>query len=75
MSCTHTSGRWVSGGVDDWTGEDLPAEYMTYSTTEDIDTHRYHCTRCGKVMYYSGAARDYHEKGVTSHVDGLDGTS
>jgi hypothetical protein len=73
MACTHTDGRWVSGGVDDWTGEDLPAEWVEYSTTEDIDTHRYRCTLCKKVMYYSGAARDYHEKGIKSHVDGLGG--
>lgn len=72
MNCTHMDGRWVSGGADDWNGGNLPDEYVTYWTTEDIDAHRYRCTRCRKVMYYSGAARDYHEKGVKSHVDGLD---
>lgn len=72
MSCTHKSGHWVAGGTDDWTGEELPDEWVEYSTTEDIDTHRYRCTRCGKVMYYSGAARDYYEKGKRSHVHGLD---
>lgn len=31
------------------------------SACEDIDTHRYRCTKCGQVFYYSGAARDYYE--------------
>ena len=32
--------------------------------TEDIDVGRFRCTRCGKVMYYTGLWRDFWEKGV-----------
>ena len=71
MSCNHqrTTSRWV--GEDNWyddgssmhTGEWV---YDTVSTTVDIDLHRYKCTQCGEVMYYSGRARDYYEKGIKS---------
>lgn len=42
------------------------------STTEDLDTHRYRCTQCDKIMYYSGAARRYYEDGILCDVPGLD---
>jgi hypothetical protein len=29
----------------------------------DIDLHRYKCTQCGLVMYYSGRAREHFEEG------------
>ena len=71
MSCNHQreTSRWV--GEDNWyddgssmhTGE---WEYDSVSTTVDIDLHRYKCTQCGEVMYYSGRARDYYEKGIKS---------
>jgi hypothetical protein len=38
-------------------------EYDTVSTTVDIDLHRYKCTQCGEIMYYSGRAREYYEEG------------
>lgn len=63
-NCTHTAGRWVRGGQDDWTGEDLPDVYETYSTTEDIDTGRFRCTRCGEVMYYTGLWKRFWEDGM-----------
>lgn len=66
MSCTHTRDheRWVE--TEDWynggsTGE---WEYTTESTTVDIDLHRYKCTQCNQIMYYSSAAREYYETGV-----------
>jgi hypothetical protein len=34
----------------------------------DLDLHRYKCTKCGEIGYYSGAARDYYEKGIKSEV-------
>ena len=78
MSCNHqrTISRWV--GEENWyddgssmhTGE---WEYETVSTTVDIDLHRYKCTQCDEIMYYSGRARDYHENGVKSPwIKGLD---
>lgn len=39
-------------------------EYNTVSTTIDIDLHRYKCTQCNQIMYYSSAAREYYETGI-----------
>ncbi len=65
MSCDHqrTTSRWVT---QDYFGEEIDGEweYETVSTTVDIDLHRYRCTQCGLVMYYSDAAREYYETGV-----------
>lgn len=76
MSCNHESRtqRWVED--DDWR-ENYSAtghwEWETKSTCVDIDLHRYKCTQCGEVMYYSGRARDYYEKGIKSEwITGLD---
>ena len=74
MACTHERQRseYVTT-VNDWDGsESSEWVYTTESTTEDIDTHRYRCTQCEMVMYYSGRARDYYEKGIKCHVQGLD---
>lgn len=68
MSCNHQreTSRWVED--DDWYpshgGSTGYWEYDSVSTTVDIDLHRYKCTQCGEVMYYSGAAREYYETGV-----------
>ena len=73
MSCTHEIQReeWIT---EDYRGRPIPGEwkYWFESTTEDIDTHRYRCTQCNEVMYYSGRARDYFENGIKSNVPGLD---
>jgi hypothetical protein len=65
MNCTHsrTKETWVT--TDYW-GEETEGkwQYETISTTVDLDLHRYKCTRCGTVMYYSGAAKEYYETGV-----------
>lgn len=65
MNCSHqrTQSRWIT---TDYFGEEIEGqwEYTTESTTVDLDTHRYKCTQCGKIMYYSGAAREYYETGV-----------
>jgi hypothetical protein len=65
MTCTHTrdTSRWVTR---DYFGEEIDGEweYDSVSTCVDIDLHRYKCTQCGEVMYYSGAAREYYETGV-----------
>jgi len=69
MACNHerTSSRWV--GEDNWYDDGSSMHtgdwvYDTVSTTVDIDLHRYKCTQCGEVMYYSGAAREYYETGI-----------
>ena len=72
--CTHT--RWVDVSLGEEWDEELeeyyektePEEEYTY---EDIDTHRYKCTQCGEVFYYSGVAKSYFEDGVESQVRGL----
>jgi hypothetical protein len=74
MTCNHQreNSRWVTR---DYFGEEIDGEwvYETVSTTVDIDLHRYKCTQCGEVMYYSSRARDYYEKGIKSEwITGLD---
>jgi subtilisin-like proprotein convertase family protein len=65
MNCSHTKTKqtWVT--TDYW-GEETEGnwEFETVSTTVDLDLHRYKCTQCGEVMYYSGAAKEYYETGV-----------
>lgn len=75
--CKHSEyvqGEWISGGMDDegdyqmghWT------EGYTRSTTRDIDLHRYRCTQCGEVMYYSQAARNWFVNSIPSpYIKGL----
>jgi hypothetical protein len=75
MSCSHEkeTSRWVE--EENWyTGETEGRwEWSTQSTTVDIDLHRYKCTQCGLVMYYSGRARAYYEEGQKfDWITGLD---
>lgn len=70
--CTHErdTSRYITD--TDWDGEDCSYwEYGSVSTCVDIDTHRYKCTQCNEVFYYSGAAKAYHEDGVKSEIKGL----
>lgn len=74
MSCTHEreTSQWVE--EENWyTGEvEGRWEWSTKSTTVDIDLHRYKCTQCGLVMYYSGRAREYYENGTKfDWIEGL----
>lgn len=64
--CTHSqkvAGRWEPTGVFYFDGEELSnwVPDHTVSTTVDIDLHRYKCTQCGEIRYYSGRARDHFE--------------
>lgn len=75
MACSHTQERsqWVE--EENWyTGEmEGRWEYTTEYTTEDLDLHRYRCTQCKQVMYYSGRAREYYEEGKKfDWIKGLD---
>ena len=67
MACSHTyeKSEWIEELVNDW-GDTEPGHwhYSTQSSTVDIDLHRYKCTQCGEIFYYSGRARQYHEDGV-----------
>jgi hypothetical protein len=74
MACNHqrTTERWVE--TEDWYSGEMVGEweYRTEITTVDIDLHRFKCTQCGEIMYYSGRARDYYEKGIKSEwIKGL----
>lgn len=58
MTCTHTveTSQWVpeSHYHDDGSSTHTSRlEHETIQTLEDIDLHRYRCTQCGEVMYYS----------------------
>ena len=66
MSCDHTERRTVLVTKEDCWGE----EYQEWETQEkclqvDIDLHRFKCTRCGEIGYYSGAARRFYEGGAS----------
>ena len=50
--------EWIDGGVE--------------STTNDIDLHRYQCTQCNKMFYYSGRAAEHFEKGKSFNISGLE---
>ena len=57
-----------------WDGEEFVEEEINSverHTTRDLDTHRYQCTQCNKIMYYSNAARLYYEEGINSQIQGL----
>lgn len=76
MTCTHEeeTSRWVDEHEDDW-GDRQEGQwvYTTRSLCKDLDLHRWTCTRCGHIGYYSGAARAFHEDGKTSDIPGLGG--
>lgn len=69
MTCTHEETRevWVADTTDRW-GDPVPGHWKTEtrSLEEDIDLHRFKCTRCGEIGYYSGAARRVYEGGATA---------
>lgn len=81
MSCTHTvtvPGHWVNNPFFD-VNENQPNDYSDWyegyeqETIKDVDVHRYKCTECDKIFYYSEAARQYYEEGITCSVKGLEG--
>ena len=69
--CTHKRIH-VSYELNDWTGEIEKVE-TRISAFEDTGLHTYKCTQCGEVGYYSQAAKNYFEKGITSNIKGLGG--
>lgn len=67
MPCNHKreASYWVNDYEDDYgTVVDGHWEYKTESTTVDLDTHRYKCVECNEILYYSAAAKEYHQTGV-----------
>lgn len=72
--CSHRISRSeYKTWINDWTGEEeCEWEYWNQSTEEDLDLHRTKCTQCGMIGYYSGAARNWYEKGISSNgIKGL----
>jgi len=60
--CTHTrtNERWVT--EDDGYGDTISYwDYKEESTCIDIDIGRYKCTRCNKIMYYTGLWKQHWE--------------
>jgi len=64
MECNHKKWFYPEPAFNDWTGEleNVPAyEDFTY---EDIDTGRFKCTQCNKVMYYTGLWKRFYEEDI-----------
>ena len=74
MNCAHKSERKVwRSETDDWGNTYDYFETVTTHFTEDIDVHRYKCTKCKEVFYYSGAAKQHFENGTRFEgIEGLD---
>lgn len=64
MTCTHIKYVRVPGEICRYTDEQLPDTVEEVRTTEDLDTGRFRCTQCGKVMYYTGLWRNFYERGI-----------
>lgn len=76
MKCTHTkrNDTWIDVFVNDW-GHVVESHwnYDVIETYKDVDLHRYKCTQCNEIFYYSGRAREYYEKGTKFEgINGLD---
>ena len=60
--CTHTTpipGHWKMGSGDpEW------IDKTEDQTVVDLDLHRYQCTQCKEIMYYSGRAKEQFEEGI-----------
>ena len=71
--CDHQYAFYQDTSYEDWYGNyHQQGEWQFESTYEDLDLHRYHCTQCKKIFYYSQAAANYHEHGIKSDIMGLD---
>lgn len=73
-TCPHTEKRPVEHRWIDPDGNDVVEfENVEFSTMDDIDLHRMKCRLCGKIGYYSGAARAFYEQGIKSPgISGLE---
>lgn len=62
--CTHTKYEEVDEGYEDWDGNWQPdIRVYEVGTYEDVDLHRFRCTQCGKIRYYSSRAEAFYEEG------------
>lgn len=67
MACAHSITFERYATLDDgYGGETSDWESTTESTMVDLDLHRYQCTQCREIFYYSGRAKEFHENGIAS---------
>jgi hypothetical protein len=73
MTCPHSTIKWTQVIVN----HDIDYEPVwenvkeVVDTTEDVDLHRYKCTQCGELFYYSERARLFFEQGIETEAYGL----
>lgn len=71
-SCTHTRSEYKHVRDYAWVDDEYidvgGMEFVSVSTCVDVDLHRYQCTQCKKMFYYSSAARRYYEDGEDNHI-------
>jgi transposase len=66
-NCDHEEQVMEDDSYLDQDGNEVPDyKWVTRNTWVDIDLHRYRCTRCGVVRYYSERARRFYEDGEGS---------
>lgn len=63
--CDHHERRQF---YDEWENDRTGEREGEWKTEEqslmiDIDLHRFQCTRCKQIGYYSGAAKAFYEEG------------
>lgn len=65
MLCDHKTTRSVVRTEADFEGDEYSwVDEEVIMTVVDIDLHRYVCTQCKKVMYYSLRAKQHFEEGI-----------
>lgn len=65
MPCDHEITRSVVRTEVDFEGDEYSwVDEEVIMTVVDIDVHRYMCTQCKKVMYYSLRAKQHFEEGM-----------
>lgn len=68
MECSHYREWQEWGEVEDPYSGEVRGQYQTRTESfdDDVDLHRFRCRQCGRIGYYSGAARAFHERGIKS---------
>jgi len=67
MTCTHEETVEQDDSYYDDEGNLCPdTKWVTIGTWRDVDLHRYTCTQCGIIRYYSERARRFYEDGEGS---------
>ena len=66
-NCSHKKIEFVKEVHYDYENNDETFSYKEeyVNAFEDVDIHRFKCIICNKFFYYSKAARDFYENGIT----------